>query len=108
MRELYCSDFGFIELRELVVPVRLRRAALLLERPAEGVVRVVVGRVELVGNGAELALGLLPACEPEVGDPERLTDRRLLGLEPLRLLERDRRLRRHAAAQPLRPSRKNS
>ena len=75
--------------------VRLGLAALLLERAAERVVRVVVGRRELE-HGAELGLGLLPAREAEVGDPERLADRRLLRLEPLRLLEHDRGLRRHA------------
>src|SRR5262249_59618353 len=38
--------------------------------------------------------------QAEVGDPERLADRGLVGLEPLRLLERHRRLRGHALAQP--------
>src|SRR5207247_9599370 len=41
----------------------------------------------------ELRLGLLPAVDAEVGDPERLADRGLVRLAPLRLLERDRRLR---------------
>ena len=82
------------------MPVRLGRAALLLERAAERVVRVVVGRRELLDDRPELALGLLPAVQPEVRDAERLADRRLLGLEPLRLLERDGRLRGHALSQP--------
>ena len=82
------------------MPVRLGLAALLLERPAERVVRVVVGRRELE-HGAELGLGLVPAAQPEVGDPERLADRGLVGLEPLGLLERHGRLRGHALAQPL-------
>ena len=56
---------------------------------------VVVRRRELE-DGAELRLRLLPALDPEVRDPERLADRRLVGLEPLRLLERDGRLRGHA------------
>src|SRR5262249_36112205 len=42
---------------------------------------------------AELRLGLGVAVDAEVRDPERLADRRLLRLAPLRLLERDRRLR---------------
>src|SRR4051794_30418960 len=76
---------------ELVVRVRLGVAPLLLERPPEGVVRVVVRGRELEDE-PELGLGLLPPLEPEVRDPERLPDRRLLGLEPLCLLERHRRL----------------
>ncbi len=84
--------------RELVVAVRLRVAALLLERAAERVVRVVVGRGELE-HGAELRLCLAPALNPEVRDPERLPDRGLRGLEALRLLERHGGLRRHPAVQ---------
>ena len=80
---------------ELVVTVRLRVATLLLQGAAERVVRVVVGRRELE-HRAELALRLAPALDPEVRDPERLPDRRLVRLEPLRLLERDRGLRGHA------------
>src|SRR5256714_7151171 len=78
--------------RELVVAVRLGRASLLLEAAAERVVRVVVGRRKLE-HLPELGLGLLPAVDAEVRDPERLADRRLVRLAALRLLERDRRLR---------------
>ena len=60
--------------------VRLGPLALLLEHAAERVVGVVVRRRELE-QGAELGLGLLPARQAEVGDAERLADRRLLGLE---------------------------
>jgi hypothetical protein len=74
------------------VPVRLGRAALLLERAAERIVGVVVGGVQILGDRPELTLGVLPAGEPEVGDAERLTDRGLFRLQALRLLERDRRL----------------
>ena len=48
--------------------------------------------------GAELALGLAVALDAEVRDPERLADRRLVRLAPLRLLERHGRLRGHALA----------
>ena len=72
-------------------------ASLVPQRAAERVVRVVVGGRELE-HLAELLFGLRPARDPEVGDPERLADRCLLRLEPLRLLERDGRLRRHAVA----------
>ena len=75
------------------MPVRFVRLALLLEAAAERVVRVVVDRRELE-HGAELLLGVLPALEPEVRDPERLANRRLVRLEALRPLERYRRLRR--------------
>jgi hypothetical protein len=61
------------------VPVRLLRAALLLERAAERVVRVVVDRRELE-QLAELRLRLVPAAQAEVRDAERLADRGLLGL----------------------------
>src|SRR2546423_5440623 len=84
--------------RELVVAVRLGRAALLLEAAAERVVRVVVGRRELE-HLPELRLGLLPAVDAEVGDAERLADGRLVRLAALRLLERDRRLCRPAFLQ---------
>src|SRR4249919_2768448 len=80
---------------ELVVTVRLGVAPLLLERTTEGVVGVVVGRREFE-DGPELRLRLLPALDPEVGDPKRLSDRGLVRLELLRLFERDRRLRGHA------------
>src|SRR5213078_3988140 len=84
--------------RELVVPVRLDVASLLLEAAAERVVRVVVDRRELQ-HLAELCLGLAPAPDPEVGDSERLADRGLVRLAPLRLLERDGRLCGHAGPQ---------
>src|SRR5206468_10272744 len=99
------ADAGPVVLRagaeragELVVRVRLPLAALLLEAAAERVVRVVVHRRE-VEHLAELRLGLLPAPDAEVRDPERLTDRGLVGLPALCLLERHRRLRGHAALQ---------
>src|SRR3954447_9010404 len=81
--------------RELVVRVRLEVAPLLLKAAAERVVRVVVVRRELQ-QLAELFLGLAPPPDPEVRDPERLADRSLVRLAPLRLLERDGRLGRHA------------
>src|SRR5207248_6243886 len=80
---------------QLVVAVRLLLAALFFQAAAEGVVRVVVDRGELE-NLAELRLGLLVAVDAEVGDSERLADRRLVGLARLRLLEGDGRLRGHA------------
>src|SRR5581483_1360979 len=89
--------------RELVMPVRLARPSELLERAAEGIVRIVVSRGELLDDHAKLALGVLPAREPEVGDAERFADRRLVRLEPLRPLERHRRLRGHSGAEPLLP-----
>src|SRR6266404_8442618 len=73
-------------------------AALLLEAAAEGVMGVVVHRIELE-HLAELRLRLFPAANAEVRDPQRLSNRRLLRLAPLRLLECNRRLRRHAALQ---------
>ena len=77
---------------------RLARAPELLERAGEPVVRVVV-RGRQVDQRAKLGLGLLVAAQPEVGDPERLADRRLRRLAALRLLERDRRLSGHAPLQ---------
>src|SRR5581483_5614869 len=87
--------------RELVVPVRLGGLPQVLERAAERVVRIVVGRREILDDRPELPFGVAPAGEPEVGDAERLANRRLLWLEPLRLLERHGRLRGHAASEPL-------
>src|SRR3954451_16383093 len=84
--------------RELVVRVRLALAALLLEAAPERVVGVVVHGRELEQH-AELFLGRVPAPDAEVRDAERLADRRLLRLTPLRLLERDRGLRRHPPLQ---------
>src|SRR4029450_7816182 len=79
---------------------RLVPAAQLLEGAGEAVVRVVVGRRK-VDHGAELGLRLLVALDPEVGDAERFADRRLVGLAPLRLLERDRGLRSSALLEVL-------
>src|SRR5262249_10849557 len=71
--------------------VRLGILALLLERAPERVMGVVVGRRELE-HDAELLFRLLVALDPQVGDAERLADRRLPRLAALRLLQRDRRL----------------
>jgi hypothetical protein len=57
-------------------------------------VRVVVVRGELEDR-SELRRGLVVAADAEVRDPERLADRRLVRLAPLRLLERHGRLRGH-------------
>ena len=54
-----------------------------------------IGRRELE-QLTELALGLFVAMDAEVGDPERLSDRRLVRLATLRLLERHRGLGGHA------------
>src|SRR6266496_4814926 len=78
--------------------LRLGLMAPFLETAAERIVTVVVCGRELE-QLPELVLGLFVAVDAEVGDPERFADRGLLGLEPLRLLERDRRLRRHALPQ---------
>src|SRR5262249_20826908 len=51
-------------------------------------------------RSAELRLGLLVAAEAEVGDSERLPDRRLVRLAALGLLQRHSRLRGLAAPQP--------
>src|SRR6266498_3702648 len=77
--------------RQLVVPVRLGVAPLLLQCPPEPVVGVMVGGRQLE-HGAKLLLRLLVALDSEIGDAERLADRRLVRLTPLRLLERDGRL----------------
>src|SRR4029077_13145540 len=74
--------------RQLVVAVRLRLLALLLEGAAERVVGVVVVRGQLQSH-PELRLGLLVALDPQVRDPECLTNRRLLRFAPLGLLECD-------------------
>ena len=60
--------------------------------------RVVVGRRELEDR-PELVGGLVVAADAEVRDPERLADRRLVRLPPLRLLERHGRLCRHPLLQ---------
>src|SRR5439155_25227105 len=73
---------------QLVLSPRLGLAAELLECSPEAVVRVVVRGREL-GHRAELRLSLLVAPHAQVGDAERLADRRLVGLPRLRLLERD-------------------
>src|SRR5262245_54381455 len=68
------------------------------ERASQGVMGVVVYRRELE-HLPELPLGSREVGDPEIRDPERLPDRRLLWLEPPRLLERHGRLRRHALAE---------
>src|SRR6266508_776225 len=84
--------------RQLVVAVGLRFLALLLQRAAQRVVRIVIcGRK--VEHRAKLLLRLLVALDSQIGDAECLADRRLVRLPPLRLLERDRRLRRPSLAQ---------
>src|SRR3954453_11289360 len=83
------------------MPVRLGGSALLLEGAAERLVGIVVGRVKLVGDRTELPFRFLPAGQPEVGDAERLANRRLLRFEPLCLLERDGRLGGEAAPEAL-------
>src|SRR5205814_2037022 len=87
--------------RELVVPVRLGRPPLALERAAECVMRVVVGRREHLDDRAELALSVLPPRQAEVRDSEGFPDRRLLRLELLRPLERHGRLGGHSLPEPL-------
>src|SRR3990170_5763626 len=77
--------------RELVVAGRLAYPALLLEAAAEGEVRVVVDGRDLE-HRPELPLGLGKAPDAKVREAERLADRGLRGLSPLRLLERHRRL----------------
>src|SRR3954447_17828907 len=74
--------------------------ALLLQAAAERVVRVVVVRRELEDR-AKLRRRLVVAADTEVGDPERLPDRRLVRLAALRLLERHCRLGGHALLQVL-------
>src|SRR5918994_5132308 len=81
---------------ELDVRNRLLLPPLLHERATERVVRELVGGIQL-HEDAKLGLRLLPAADPEVRDSERLADGARLGLCALRLLERDRRLRRTAA-----------
>src|SRR5438874_12826005 len=82
-------------LGELQVAPGLSLPAELLERAAEPIVRVVVGRRE-VEHRAELGLRLGIAPRAEVRDAERLADRRLVRLALLRLLERARSLGGHA------------
>src|SRR6266487_3984330 len=76
---------------QLVMAVRLRLLALLLQRTPERVVSVVVGRRQLE-HDPELPLGFFIALTPQVRDSERLPDRRLLGLALLPRLEGDGRL----------------
>src|SRR5262245_13081837 len=52
----------------------------------------VVVRGSKLDELSELRLGFRPAADAEVGEPERLADRRLPRLAALRLLERDGRL----------------
>ena len=61
---------------------------------------VVVGRRE-VDHHPELRLGFLVALHAEVRDPERLANRGLVRLAPLRLLERDAGLGGHALPEVL-------
>src|SRR5207247_8106953 len=80
----------------------LGRLPLLLQAAAESEVRIVVHRLQLE-DLAELRLCLGEALDPEVRDAERLADRGLLGLAPLRLLERDGRLGGPSAREVLLP-----
>src|SRR6187551_1452718 len=66
--------------------LRCAPVAELLERAPEAEVRVVVGRV-VIDDGSELFCGAAIAAAAKVGAPERLADRALVRLEPLRLLE---------------------
>jgi hypothetical protein len=85
-------------LAELDVRYRLLATPLIHEGAPERVVSELVVRGQL-DERPELGFCLLPAADPEVRDPERLTDRARLRLGSLRLLERDRRLRGPSAAQ---------
>ena len=71
------------------------RAALLLQAAAEREVRIMVDGPEFE-DLAELLLRLGEAPDAEVGDPERLANRRFVGLPAFCLLERDRSLGVHA------------
>src|SRR2546430_14835402 len=71
--------------------VRLRLLPLLLQCTPERVVGVVVGRRQ-VEHDPELPLGFFVALKPQVRDSESLSNRRLLGLPSLRLLQGDGRL----------------
>src|SRR3954452_18229323 len=73
---------------ELVVPVRLVRLALVLERASQRVVRVRAGWREILHDRTALQLGVLPPGKPEVRDAERFPDRGFPRLELLRSLER--------------------
>src|SRR5918996_3427389 len=64
------------------------RAAGLGQRPSEAEVGVVVDRVAL-DDGLELLRGLLVPAAAEVGPPQRLADRALLGVEPGGLAQRN-------------------
>ena len=63
-----------------------------LEAAAQHEMGVVIGRRELQYD-AELGLGLDKPVDPEVRDAQRLSNRSLAWLGPLRFLERDGRLR---------------
>src|SRR5215208_177260 len=75
--------------RQRRVPARLGRPARVRERAPQAEVCVVVNRVSL-DDGGEFLGGLLEAARAEVGPPQRLADRALVGLERARPLERDR------------------
>src|SRR5437588_6613046 len=75
---------------ELVVARRVLLLAEPLERARQPVVRVAVGRRQLHGRG-ELGSGPPVGSAREVGAAERLADRTLVRLEPLRALQRHRR-----------------
>ena len=68
-------------------------APLPLEAATESEMGIVVHRRD-VEHRSELALGFPKAPDPEVCDPQGLSDRRLRGFAPLRLFERNRRLSR--------------
>ena len=63
------------------------------QRVSEARVKVDGANVAEIGGGLVVLLGFLVALNAQIGDPERLPDRCLARLAPLRLLERDRRLR---------------
>src|SRR3954470_15766779 len=83
-------------------PARLPGAAELHQRAAEAEQRVVVGRRPL-DDRLELLARALELVRAEVGTPERLADRRLVGFEVAGLGERDRRLVEMPVLEQLRP-----
>ena len=93
--DLVVLPLGAQAVREAVMAGRLAGLPLLLEAAAQREVRVVVDGRDL-DRRPELPLGFAEALDAEVGDPERLADRRLVRLPALRLLERDGRLGRPA------------
>src|SRR3954449_7166609 len=83
-------------------PARLPGAPELHQRAAQAEQRVVVGRRPL-DDRLELLTRALELVRAEVGTPERLADRRLVGLEVAGLGERDRRLVEMPVLEQLRP-----